>query len=233
METLWQDLRYGFRMLRKSTGFTAMAVLSLAVGIGINSTVFSALNAAFLRPMAFQDPSTIMRVDSPLFCYPDYQELSGQCRSLSGVVAVSGHLGLLRQQDGVKTLPAEVVSPNYFSVLGVGATIGNVFSERDPRLRSEQLVVISHRLWRSHFGGDPAIAGKTVQLNFGTYTILGVAQNGYNGVRQIIKTDLWFPVGPAMMQYRNVRDFELLGRRVPTASEAQDQRRRSNDANQG
>jgi len=83
-EGMLRDLRFGLRMLAKAPGFTAMAVLSLAVGIGINSTVFSALNAALLRPLGFKDPKTIVRVEAPGFYYPDYRELSEQCRSLSG-----------------------------------------------------------------------------------------------------------------------------------------------------
>jgi len=218
-----QDLKFACRQLLKSPGFTTMAVLSLAVGIGLNSTVFSALDAAFLRPMAFQDPETIMRVEAPAFSYPDYRELSSQCRSLSAVVAVSRHAAILRRRDSSETLPNEVVSANYFSVLKVGALIGNVFSEQDPRLREDALVVISYGLWRSHFGADPAIVGQPIVLNGQIYTVLGVAQKGYNGVNRFPKAELWLPAERErqMRDNRQYRDFSLLGRRAPGASEAQ------------
>lgn len=200
-----------------------MAVLSLAVGIGLNSAVFSALDAAFLRPMPFQDPETIMRVEAPAFSYPDYRDLSSQCRSLSAVVAVSRHAALWRRQDGSETLPNEVVSANYFSALKVGALMGSVFSEQDPRLREEALVVISHSLWRTRFGADPAIVGQSIVLNGQIYTVLGVAQKGYQGVNRFPKAELWLCAERErqMRDNRQYRDFALLGRRAPGASAAQ------------
>jgi len=219
-ETL-QDLRFGFRLLAKTPGFTAMAVLSLAIGIGLNSMVFSALNAAFLRPLLFKSPDTIVRVESPTISYPDYRELKEHSRSLAGLVAVSRHMSLLRDPEGLKTLPTEIVSPNYFSVLGVGAALGNVFSENDPRLANEQLVVISYRLWQGRFGGDPALAGKSIPLNNQKITVLGVAQKDYYGVNPMFKSDVWFPVGPAVMENRDDDEFELLGRRAHAISVAQ------------
>lgn len=213
-----QDLRLGLRMLAKQPGFTAMAVLSLAVAIGVNTTLFSALNAAFLRPLGFRDPETIVRVESPTFCYPDYQALNEQCRSLSGVVAVSRHMGMLRGPDSAESFGTEMVSPNYFSVLGVGASLGQVFSEKDTRLHNAQLVVISHRLWQTRFAGDPAIVGKTIAFNFGSYLVIGVAQKDYYGVNPTFKADVWFTVTPILAESRDAASFELLGRRAPGAS---------------
>ena len=222
-EAFFQDIRFGLRMLAKRPGFTAMAVLSLAVGIGVNSTLFSALNAAFLRPLGFKDPDTIVRVDAPTFCYPDYRVLNERCRSLSGLVAVSRHMGVLRRSEDVDTLSTEMVSPNYFSVLGVNAALGEVFSEKDARLRSDQLVVISHRLWQTWFAADSAIVGKTLAFDSGMYTVLGVARKGYYGVDPTFKADLWFTVTPLFREFRNVANFQLLGRRAPGASLAQAQ----------
>ncbi len=217
------DLRFALRQLRKNPGFTALAVVSLALGIGLNSTVFSALDAAFLRPMTFQDPDTIIRIEAPAFSYPDYADLRGQCQTLAGVVAVSRHAAILRRQEDSETLPNEVVSPNYFSVLRVGAAVGRVFSENDPQLRSEPLVVLSYGLWRSRFGGDPAIVGRSLMLNGQSYSVLGVAQKGYCGVNRFPKAELWLCAerDPTLQQLRTYRDFALLGRRAPTASAAQ------------
>ena len=220
-ETFWQDVRFGLRLLRKTPGFTAMAVFSLAVGIGLNATVFSALDAILLRPISFKDPASIVRVANPDFCYPDYREISGQCHSLSGVAAVCRFVGHLRRAEGVETLTTEIVSPNYFSVLGVGAAVGNVFSERDSRLSGESVVVISHRLWRSHFHSDSAIVGQTISLVDGSYTILGVAQPGYEGVSRFPKVDLWFPVDKVWAENRLVRNFSLVGRCAPATPPGQ------------
>jgi macrolide transport system ATP-binding/permease protein len=219
-EAILQDLRFGARMLAKRPGLTAMAVLSLAIGIGVNSTVFSALNAALLRPLGFKDPETIFRVDAPWsFSYPDYRELSGQGGSLAGLVAVSGHGARLCRGDDVEMVVTEIVSPNYFSVLGIRAAAGSLFAASDPRLQQdERLVVISHRFWQQQFGGDPAIAGKTIPLEDGTYTIMGVAQKDYHGVYSTGKADLWFAVSRFMTQNRDVADFRLLGRRAREAS---------------
>ena len=223
IENALKDVRFGLRMLVKRPGFTAMAVMSLAVGIGLNSTLFSLLDAAFLRPIPFKDPEKIVRVNSPLFCYPDYRELSAQCHSLSGVVAVTEHNGALRKQEGVEMVQGELVSPNYFSVLGIGAAVGNVFSEQDSRLRSDPVAVVSYRLWQRLFNGDSAIVGKTIQLDGRDFTILGVVQKGYSGVRNPIKKDVWVPAqtAPRMLEDREDRVFSLLGRRAPTVSQAQ------------
>jgi putative ABC transport system permease protein len=222
VETTLRDASFGIRMLSRRPGFTALAVLSLAIGIGLNSTVFSIVDAAFLRPMSFNDSETIVRVKTPEFSYPEYRDLRRQCRSLSGVVAVSRHVGLLRNQDSIETLAAEVVSPNYFAVLGIRAALGNVFSEEDPRLLTNRLVVISYGLWQRHFGGDPAIVGKTIPLNYAPYTVLGVAQKGYSGASRIPKIELWFPIDKNWgMENREIRDFSLLGRLVLTASSVQ------------
>jgi putative ABC transport system permease protein len=222
MGNLLQNVCFGLRMLAKSPGFTAVAVLSLAVGIGVNSAVFSALNAALLRPLGFKDPKTVVRLEGPGLCYPDYRELSRQCRSIPQLVAVSRHGANLRGSDDVKMVVTEFVSPNYFSVLGIHAAAGAVFAEGDPRLRDEELVVISHRLWQRRFGGDMAIAGRTILLDDGMHTVLGVAQRDYHGISSIGEADLWFVPAPFRMEDR-VGSFQLLGRRAPAASLAESQ----------
>jgi putative ABC transport system permease protein len=218
MGNLLHTGRFGLRMLAKSPGFTAVAVLSLAVGIGVNAAVFSALNAALLRPLGFKDPQTVVRLRGSGLCYADYRELSRQCRSIPQLVAVSRHGATLRGSDDVKMVVTEVVSPNYFSVLGIHAAAGAVFAEGDPRLRDEELVVISYRLWRRRFGGDRAIAGRTILLDDGVHTVLGVAQRDYYGINSTFGADLWFVAAPFTMENREDNSFELLGRRVPAAS---------------
>jgi putative ABC transport system permease protein len=217
MTTLWQDIRYGWRMLAKSPGFTAVAVLSLAVGMGVNAAVFSALNAALLRPLGFKDPQTVVRLRGSGLCYADYRELSRQCRSIPQLAAVSRHGANLRGSDDVEMMVTEVVSPNYFSVLGIHAAAGAVFAEGDPRLGDDKLVVISHRLWQRRFGGDRAIAGRTILLDDGVHTVLGVAQRDYYGINSTFGADLWFVPASFTMESRE-ESFELLGRRAPAAS---------------
>ena len=231
-EATLKDIRFGLRMIAKNRSFTAMAVLSLAIGIGLNTTIFSVLDGVFLRPMGFKDSATIVRISEPdFFSYPHYRELSGQCRSLSGVVARRGERCFLRSREGREQVDAEIVSPNYFSVLKVGAAVGDVFSERDPRLRNDPVVVISYELWQSHFGGDPAIVGKAIDLVDDTakdlrrsFIVLGVVQKGYKGSRTSWDNiEIWFPPRPEDWENRKAGDFSLLGRLAPGASEAQAQ----------
>ena len=128
MTTLINDLKYAFRQLRKSPGFTIVAVLSLAIGIGLNATVFTALNAAFLRPLSFSNDHEIVRILWPSFSYPDYLELKEQSRTLSGVIAVSRHGAMLNRDGRTELLNSSVVSSNYFQVLGIQPHVGRFFS---------------------------------------------------------------------------------------------------------
>jgi len=215
------DLRFALRQLAKSPGFTAVAVLSLAVGIGVNSTLFSALDAAFLRPLPFKNADEIVQINWPSFSYPEYEELRAALPSLSGLVAVGHHGSLLQGNERTEAFSCSTVSPDYFSTLGIAPAAGRLISaEAD---RSGQLgVVISYGLWQSHYGGDPHLVGQTITLNMRPVTVLGVAARGFTGNRRVPVCDLWLSAGvqPDSLDRRSHR-FHLLGRLKPGATVAQ------------
>jgi predicted permease len=217
-------LRHALRQLAEAPAFTAIAVLSLAIGIGINSTIFSALDAAFLRPLPFRDADQIVRFEWPAFSYAEYQELRSQLQSCSQLVAVRKAGGLLRGAEGSEMLSASIVSRNYFTAIGVDSTVGRVFSEDDQLPPNEPVAVISHALWQRRFAGDRGIVGQSITLNGRSFTVLGVAASGFAGDRRIPPCDIWYPVDiDAGAPARKHRDFDLLGRLQPgfTAAQAQ------------
>ena len=215
------DLRYALRLLAKSPGFTAVAVLSLAVGIGVNSTLFSALDAAILRPMPYKNADEIIRIEFPAFSYPEYEELRAALPSLSSLAAVAGGGAMLKGTERTEAFSCSTVSPDYFSTLGIAPAAGRLISaEAD---RSGQLgVVISYGLWQSHYGGDPHLVGQTITLNMRPVTVLGVAARGFTGNRRVPVCDLWLSAGvqPDSLDRRSHR-FHLLGRLKPGATVAQ------------
>ena len=175
------DLRHAVRHLAKSPGFTAVAILSLAIGIGVNSTIFTAMDAAFLRPLPGRHPEEIVRFEWPQFAFGEYQQLRATLTNFSGLAASARKMLLLRGTEGLEAVEARAVSSNYFTVLGAGAAAaGTLFSERTPNLH-EPIAVISHALWERRFGSNPAIVGQTLVANQTSVTIVGVAPAGFTG----------------------------------------------------
>jgi predicted permease len=222
---MFSDFKYAFRQLAKSPGFTAVAVLSLAAGFGVNSTVFSALDAAWLRSLPFKDADEIVRVQ-PQLSFPEYRELRASMPSLAGLVAVGRHVALVGGPGDSEQFTCDVVSQNYFSVLGIAPVAGRLFSEKSGGSPGEQTVVISYGLWQRRFGGDPSLVGQTITVDRRLVTVLGVAAKGFSGDRRIPVCDLWRTAeSRGNGSDRTVRDFELLGRLGPgaTTAQAQDQ----------
>ena len=157
LEQLWQDVRFGLRMLRKSPGFTCVAVLTLALGIGANSAIFTVVDAVVLRPLPASRPDRLVRLDvkSPqgvdaYFSYPDYDDIRQQVRSFSGVAVYYRSGRFLNSLDESSEVVIDDVSPDYFTVLGVKPLLGRTFSrEVDSGPQSETGVVISYHLWQS------------------------------------------------------------------------------------
>jgi putative ABC transport system permease protein len=196
MQTLWQDLRYTLRILTKAPGFTAVAVISLALGIGANTTIFSLINAVLLRPLPrVKKPERLVWFRAPA-SYPDYEDFRGQNDVFSGISALSGTSEISLSQGGQPELvKGEFVSANYFSVLGVDITTGRAFlPEEDRPARAQPVVVLSHGLWQRRFGCDPNLIGGSVNLNGMNFTVIGVAPQGFTGVEAGLPRDLWAPM---------------------------------------
>src|SRR6266511_3675575 len=202
METLLQDIRNSLRMLTKNPGFVAAAVVSLAIGIGPNTMIFSLINGLLLRPLPVDNPDQLVRVfwkdeNSPYnsISYPDYIDYRDRQQVFTGLAACQRVMVSLNIDGQAEAVSAAVVSANFFSVLGTQLSLGRAFAPAEDRTVGEQpVVVISHNLWRRRFNADPTLLGKTLRLNGQTFTIIGVAAKGFTGANVVFATDVWAPL---------------------------------------
>jgi macrolide transport system ATP-binding/permease protein len=203
METLLQDIRFGSRQLFKRPIFTALAIISMALGIGANTAIFSLIDTVLLRPLPVREPSKLIAVDGTLpngtdftlQSFPNYKDYRERSRSFEGllayrfVVASMSHNGVNERAWGF------TVSGNYFDVLGVKPVLGRAFlPEEDQTPDSHPVVVISNACWKKRFGGDPSIVGRTVLLNNRPFTIIGVAPKGFVGTEVAYAPEFWVPL---------------------------------------
>ncbi len=197
LDSLCQDLRYGFRTLRNNAGFSTVAIITLALGIGANTTVFSVLNAVLLRDLAVDDPGRLVSfTPETSFSYPDYLDFRQQNSSFDGLCAVYGAVASLSGGDVADSVLGEVVSANYFAVAGVRPLLGRGFVEEEDSHPSP-VVVLSYALWRRNFGADAGVLGKTVRINGSGYTVIGIAPEGFRGVQRGVAADFWAPLSMA------------------------------------
>src|SRR5215813_2822016 len=232
-DEVFQDLRFGVRMLFKSKVFTAVAVLSLALGIGANTIVFSLIESlVFSSPSGVNAPDQLVGIckleiprgkpDPSDICYPDYRYYRDHNTVFSGLAS---HFGAhLADGELAVEVQADVVSDNYFSVLGVRPFLGRFFlPEEDVVPGRNPVVVLSHSFWRRRFNGDTGCVGHTMKLNGVTFTIVGVAPAGFHGTSWYgVAADVWLPNMMAQVAYRDMdilsRDssvLELIGRLKP------------------
>src|SRR6185437_4801961 len=177
METLLHDLRYSLRMLRKSPGFTAVAVLTLALGIGANAAVFSVVNALLFHPFSFPHLQQLMLVresspnqeadfDTDTFSAADFYDLKSDARSFQALAASSFanlNIGDNGQVDGVE---GAALSANFFALLGVQPAMGRGFTADEEQPGHDRALIVSYGYWQRRFGGDPTVLGRTVQVNW-------------------------------------------------------------------
>src|SRR5512146_196586 len=198
VENLLQDIKYALRLMRKGPGFTLVAVLSLALGIGANTAIFSLVNAVFLNPLPVSDPSRLVSVfctdernRGPLNAYlpvsqPNFTDLRAQTQSLSGMYASQGvPLSVVLGKEPER-LNGQMVSGNYFDVLGVKAMRGRTFyPEEDQQPGRNPVVVLSYAAWQRRFGGDAGVVGRVLPINGGNFTVIGVMPKGFNGTNPL------------------------------------------------
>jgi len=198
MNQLWNDIRHGARALRKDAGFTAVAVLTLALGIGANSTVFSWINATLLNPIPGARETgqlnAIARGRAASFAYPDYLDLRSRAESFSGLTATSGTPVSLTGHDRPERVWGMLVSANYFDVLGVRCALGRGFAPGEDEPGRAASVVISYRLWQDRFSGARGVLGRTLPINSHDYTIVGVAPAVFQGSNTGLRADVWVPI---------------------------------------
>ena len=206
MGTVLQDVRYGLRVLLKQPTFTAVAVLTLALGVGANTAIFSIVNGVLLRPLPFRSPDRLVRIlfsnpgvglrDVP-FSVPELDDLrdrAGVFEDVSVVFSASVNMTGARQPERLELL---VTSPSYFSMLGATPSIGRLFGPQDAALGFAQAVVISDGLWRRSYGADPGVLGRSVRLDDDLYTIVGVLPPGFRHPGRTISQDVevWATAG--------------------------------------
>ncbi len=223
-DEMFQDLRYGARMLLKSTGFTAVAVLSLALGIGANTAIFSAADALLWRSLPAVNNEgllTLVRGDGSggAFSYPDYVDYRDRNQSFAGLAVYEGITLAFGDGDRSAMVMGERVSGNFFEVLGVPMAQGRAFlPEEDRTPGANPVVVVSHDFWQRSLSGDPQLIGKALKFNNHSFTVIGVAAAGFVGVSIPTRADVWVPM---MMQAAvrpsgppaglNDRQAEILG----------------------
>jgi predicted permease len=195
LEDLLQDLRYALRVLTRSPAFSLVSVLSLALGIGVNATVFGFVNAVMLRPLALPDHAELVRIqDDNLPAYSDYLAFNERAPVFRGLAAYEFDSYQLTVGDTAARADVALVSGNYFDVLGVRPALGRAFSaDEGAQPGAAAVAVISHGLWQGRFGADPAVVGKTFRLRSVPFTIIGVAAREFNGVSLGRRHDLWIP----------------------------------------
>ena len=213
LDNLFADLRLGIRSLAKSPGFTLVALLSLALGIGANTAIFTLLNAILLRPLPVQNPqqltlfgdgraagstSTLPNGSWRLFSYPFFREFIQKQQSFSGIAAVNSIQFTIQSSiAGATYAPAHIdlISGSYFSVLGISPFLGRAISEDDNKAAGAGPVAVASYGWfQRHFNGDPSALGKVVRIQSHDYTLVGVARPGFFGVTVGQSTDLWIPL---------------------------------------
>ena len=205
MTTLWQDVVYGFRMLLKKPGFTAIAALSLALGIGANTAIFSLVNTVLLNSLAYRDPSRLVMIETTPPGHPettegamvtDYFAWKEQSRSFEGVgvVDIVAHdFGVEENGNAAERIEGEAFSPAVFQILGVRPILGRIFTEEeDPIGTPAPVMLISYRLWQRRYASDPNIAGKTVHRGRDTVTIIGVMPPDFHFTDE--NAQFWEPV---------------------------------------
>src|SRR6266850_5636522 len=202
MGNLSQDIRYGIRTLAKNPGFTVVAVLTLALGIGANTAIFSVVQNVLLRPLPYPEPDKLVEIWNT---YPpqvpraglspgDYADWCKQARSFSemaGYAEISQGFNLTGEGEPQR-VQAGYASSSLLPMLGVRAVAGRLFTPEEDRAGNAPVVLLSHRLWLSRFGGDPSVAGRTIALDNQRYTVAGVLPSGF---RLLPWADVWMPIG--------------------------------------
>jgi predicted permease len=198
IETLLQDLKYGLRMLRRNPGFTFVAALTLALGIGANTAIFSVVNAVLLRPLPYQDPDRLVTA-SPYrratngytILSPTFLNWRAQSQSFEHLAAYTTGTSDLTGNGEPERLTAGLVSADLFSTLGISPALGRGFTATEDQLNGPPVVILSHRLWQRRFGGDPQLIGRAITLDGQSRTVVGVMPSGFQFPAEL---DLWLPI---------------------------------------
>jgi predicted permease len=243
MNRLLQDLRGGYRLMLKSPGFSVVAILSLALGIGANSAMFSVVSAVLFRPLPVKDPQQLVSLYSGFgsnrttygpFSYVDYVDFAEKTDVFSGLVAHFQDSMILGESEQGLQVQSAIVTGNYFSVLGVEAVQGRTFTAEEGRVKgANPVVMVSYSLWQKRFNGDPNLPGTTVKLKGHPFTVIGVVPERFTGTDLGRAPDIWVPMSMyaqvglsnTMMSERENHWLSVIGRLKPGVSVDQAQAR--------
>lgn len=236
-ENLLRDLRFGFRILRRSPMVAAVAIATLALGIGANTAIFSLVDGVWLRPLPIADPSHLVAIESvkshataqsdqdTTSSYKEFADLRQRVPAFADVVAADRRGVALQTANGWQMLLCEVVSDNYFTFMGARPELGRLPSESEIAHADSPILVLSHGTWKRVFGGDPAIVGKTVTIKGGPATVLAVMPAGFRGTERLIDPQVYIPRSSWTMWApdelnapRTIREFEIYARLRPGAT---------------
>ena len=229
MSTFWLDLRYGARMLRKKPGFTLIAMMTLALGIGVNSAIFSVVNSVLLRPLPFDGAERLVRVyvtvpsrgitNNPA-SWLNFADWRAQNSVFEAIAGYSGASATFTGGDAPEQIEGAVASGDLFAVLNARPLEGRVFSLADEEQGNRNIVVISHGLWKRSFSGDPTIIGRQVTLDATSFTVIGVMPPGFRFPLDQSKTDYWVPLNPKSPtnQERGANYLDVAARLKPGVS---------------
>ena len=203
LEIFIQDVRFGLRMLRKSPGFTAVAVLTLALGIGANTSIFSVVSAVLLRPLPYANPGRLIFVSEAKpeagisglgMSYPTFTELRDDNRVFSAIAGLGGHALVLTGHGEPSEVSTVVVTSGFFSVLAAEPLLGRVFVAEDGQRGAAPVVVLSENLWRERFGADPRIISRSITLDMRPYTVIGVMPASFHTPFLNQTNQVWIPL---------------------------------------
>jgi predicted permease len=229
LETLWQDLRYGARMLLKQPGFTLIAVVTLALGIGANTAIFSVIDGVLFRALPYADPDRLVLIwgkhaqqgkQQQQVSYLDFADIRQRRDIFDETAAIFWQPLTLSDQSGAEHFRGMLVSANFFRLLGVEAVRGRVFSPEEEQPGNDKVVVISHRLWQNRFGAAEDILGRKLKVNDVSLTVVGVAPAGFDlefpltPSFRIEDNDLWLPLTSAHRRAgsRGIYTYEVIAR---------------------
>jgi len=232
MADLWQDLRYGLRMLAKIPGFTAVAMLTLALGIGANTAIFSMVNAVLLRPLPYSEPDRLVRVVSVRLrdgaddnvSYPDFVDWRARNHVFEGLAVFRTGGFTLTGMGTALRLNGAVVSAELFKLLRVAPSLGRPFLPEEDKpgaVSGTDAVILSHGLWQSQFGTDPSVLGRTIKLNGKSFTVVGVSPPGFQFPIQTDVPDLWTTIAvdgggkESMITQRGAHYLDVIARLKP------------------
>ena len=202
LQTVISDVRYALRTFRKSPGFAAAAIFTIALGIGINSAIFSVVNTVLFQPLPYREPARLMTIyetepelaKAPV-TMPDLIDWRERSRSFETIGSLTPGFGILTEGDRPERLPLMSVTTNFFEMVGIQPRLGRAFTAEEGLKGRDQVIILSNALFQRRFGGDPSVIGRNVRMDGKTYNVVGVMPAGFRFLtRWVFNHEAWIPM---------------------------------------